>query len=104
MVPSSVPLVVYANIAGKVSLFKFKMSMEGDRNNLFIKLSNCKSAYPVERQLALKHKKKTQDIPFVTMYSTTQQCKISNKINSDGKLEFYTKSVIAKKRFTRNLQ
>ena len=60
MVPSSVPLVVYANIAGsftafdshvrcvtsKVSLFKFKMSMESDGDNLLIKLSNRKSAQP----------------------------------------------------------
>ena len=62
MVPSSIPLVVYANIVGsfiafdnhvhrvtsKVSLFKFKMSVESDRDNLLIKLSNRKSAQPVE--------------------------------------------------------
>ena len=62
MVPSSAPLEVYANMAGsfiafdnhvrrvtsKVSLFKFKMSVESDRDNLLIKLSNRKSAQPVE--------------------------------------------------------
>ena len=76
MVPSSVPLVVYANIAGsfiafdnhvhrvtsKVSLFKFKMSGKGDRGNLLIKLSNCKSTHPVERQSALKQKINTHNI------------------------------------------
>ena len=62
MIPSSVPLVIYASVTGsfiafdnhvprvtsKVSLFKLKVSMEGDCDNSLINLSNHKSAYPVE--------------------------------------------------------
>ena len=46
------------------------MSVESDRDNLLIKLSNHKSAHPVERQLAFKQKKKTcgNILPFVTTY------------------------------------
>ena len=65
MVPSSIPLVLYANIAGsfiafdnhvrrvtsKISLFKFKIIVESDRDNLLIKLSNRKSVQPVEDDL-----------------------------------------------------